>query len=209
MLAKHFQVNITIRCTSADVVALAGSFAEHVEANHAAAVDSIEVNSHVYASKPYTTATTLSPAIEPVPVPEPPVQGQNPPPTKPARKAGRVKPEIREVSIPVTDLHLDTVADLNAMAEAQGELPLPEVEGAEVEVTLEEPAEVIEPAPASTRELTRDDVFEALRALLTDYGNAAAKAALSTVGQAKFSDVPTDKLGDLFESITAYRKDRE
>jgi len=195
MLDKHFQVNITIRCKSADVVALAGSFAKHVEANHADVVDSIEVNTHVYASKPYTTATTLSPAIEPAPVPESPVQDE-----KPKRGRGRVKPEIREVSIPVADIHPDTVAELNAAAVAQGEPPLPEVEGAEVEVTLEEPAEVIT-TYSPPRELTRDDGFSALRGLIERKGNDAAKAALAKLGYVKFSDVPTERMGELLDAV--------
>lgn len=196
MLDKHFQVNIAIRCTSADVVALAGSFAEHVEANHAGVVDSIEVNTHVYASKSYTTATTISPAIEPAPVPEPPVQDE-----KPKRGRGRVKPEIREVSIPVADIDPASVAEMNAAAAAQGEMPLPEVEGAEVEVTLETPAEVVEPTNAGTRELTRDDGFSALRALIDSHGNDAAKRALAKLGQVKFSDVPTDRMAELLAAV--------
>lgn len=204
MLDKHFQVNITIRCKSADVVALAGSFAEHIEANCADVVDSIEVNTHVYASKSYTMATTLapattlSPAIEPAPVPEPPVQDEKP---KRSRKT-KFEPAVKavEVSIPVVDLHPDTVAELNAVAAAQGELPLPEVEGAEIQVTLEEPAEVITTYSAP-RELTRDDGFSALRGLIERKGNDAAKAALAKLGYVKFSDVPTERMGELLDAV--------
>jgi hypothetical protein len=220
MLKKTFYATLSVSCTDPAVVAKLGEFAGHLEANHPDIY-----NLHVETRTTSFSEDGLGLAIGAPPPPPPPrddtpADKPNAPAPAPAKRTRKAKEPVvvsgtvTEVAIAVSDIHPDSVAEMNAAAVAQGELPLPEVEGAEaegaeVEVTLAEPAEVIEPAPASTRELTRDDVFEALRALLTDYGNAAARAALSTVGQVKFSDVPSDKLGDLFDAIQAYRKDRE
>jgi hypothetical protein len=97
---------------------------------------------------------------------------------------------VVEVAIPVADLHPDTVAELNAYAEAQGQ---PALEGAD--------AEVVEPVTSSTRTLGRQDVFNALRALLTEKGNTAALGALAKVGASRFTEVKDDKLADLFDAI--------
>ncbi|MFN7883269.1 MAG: hypothetical protein ACK5PF_09685 [bacterium] len=221
MLKKTFYATLSVSCTDPAVVAKLGEFADHLEANHPD-IENIHVRSETngYRLTPgcealgSTIGAPFPPAADPATAPvwtDAKPKSRKPRAPKNGDYAEKVfyPEEVTEVAIAVSDIHPDSVAEMNAAAVAQGELPLPEVEGAEVEVTLADPAEVIEPAPASTRELTRDDVFEALRALLTDYGNAAAKAALSTVGQVKFSDVPSDKLGDLFDAIQAYRKDRE
>lgn len=79
-------------------------------------------------------------------------------------------------AIPVTDLHPDTVADLDAMA-----------------------------AEASTRTITidKDTVYGALRELVKTKGAAAAANALKTVGAAKFTEVQEADYPALYEAIEA------
>lgn len=195
MLDKHFQVNITIRCKSADVVALAGSFAEHIEANCAGVVDSIEVNTHVYASKSYTAEMTLSPQREETPQPD------KPDAPAPADDKPRVTRTRKPRPAPANGDYAEKVF----YPEQQADLPLPAVEGAEAApaetVTTYAAPEVTEPANAGTRELTRDDGFSALRGLIERKGNDAAKAALAKLGYVKFSDVPTERMGELLDAV--------
>jgi hypothetical protein len=152
-------------------------------------VDSIDVSTNVYAAKSYTTATTLSPAVEPAPVPEPPVQGETPKRTRKPKPSPANGDYAEKVFYP----------------EQQADLPLPAVEGAEAApaetVTTYAAPEVTEPANAGTRELTRDDGFSALRGLIERKGNDAAKAALAKLGYVKFSDVPTERMGELLDAV--------
>lgn len=184
-MQKRFNVDLRITTSNPDVVAFIGAVAEAVEKQYEGSIEDMSVDTRAYAWKPdraddRTLGQGLRDAFvstqpEAAPPPEP-----EPPKAEAPRKRGRVKPEVREPeAAPPVNL----------------ELPLsePAIEGAD--------AELSEPVTSSTRELTRDEVFEALRALVVGKGNAAAVRALQSVGVAKFSDCPSDRLADLFDAI--------
>lgn len=108
----------------------------------------------------------------------PPVSGPEPQidtrPFSPAEVAAAAETVL--AAIPVTDLHPDTVADLDAMA-----------------------------AEASTRALTidKDTVYGALRELVKTKGAAAAATALKAVNAAKFTEVQEADYPALYDAIEA------
>jgi len=177
-MRKQYTVDLRITTSNPGVVATIGAVAEAVEKQYADDIQDMSVSTHAHVWKPEYGDTLTSIAEPPAPPPEPdPAKAESP------RKRGRVKPEATPPSAP------------EPTAPENMELPLPEpaIEGAD--------AELSEPVTSGTRELTRDDVFEALRALVVGKGNAAAVRALQSVGVAKFSDCPTDRLADLFDAI--------
>lgn len=182
---KKFSVNLRILTTNPDVIALIGNVADAIEKSYEKDILDMEVHTSTTAQKEYGYGSTLgtpTPPAEPDPGEVEVPQAPEPPKAETPRKRGRVKPEVRE---PAPE----------PSAPENMELPPPEpaIEGAD--------AEVVEPVTSSTRELTRDDVFEALRGLVVGKGNAAAVRALQVVGVSKFSDCPTDRLADLFDAI--------
>lgn len=187
-MKKTFHAALNLTTSEPNVIAEVGAFADMLEQKYGATFESMSVstNAHGYRDEgpvhigSYPPRYRAETTQEPAPAPEPKV------------KKGRVKPETREpeieVSIPVADLAPETVAELERMAE--------EAEAAEAA-----------PEPELTApELTRDDGFSALRALIDSHGNDAAKRALAKLGHVKFSDVPTDRMGDLLEAVAEQAK---
>lgn len=191
-MQKRFNVDLRITTSNPDVVAFIGAVAEAVEKQYEGSIEDMSVDTRAYAWKPdraddRTLGQGLRDAFAST-------QPETPPPAEPdpgqskaetPRKRGRVKPEVREPE----------VREPEAAPPVNLEPPLsePAIEGAD--------AELSEPVTSGTRELTRDEVFEALRALVVGKGNAAAVRALQFVGVNKFSDCPTDRLADLFDAI--------
>lgn len=195
-MEKQFSISLRVNARVADVVAEVGAFADYLEGKYGAGISGMTVDTTVQGwnpSVPDVFSTTV-PAT-PTPPPEP-----DPAPAKRTRKAKAPEPAPAPA------------------AETPPAEPQAEIEGADVEAEvrgfgemkngepLTEPVQFYgdkpDPQPELTRpELTRDDVFEALRRLVTTKGNDAAVAALAHVGVKKFSDVPTTALPELYAVI--------
>lgn len=175
-MEKQFSVTLRVLGRVADVVAEVGAFADYIETKYGDGIADMTVETIVHGrNEPQGIVVGARPAPEFTPPPEP-----DPAPAKRTRKAKATEPAPETPATPTTGEHPD-------LAEPQAE-----VEGAEAEA---------EAAPAPAPELTRDDVFEALRRLVTTKGNDAAVAALAHVGVKKFSDVPTMALPELYAVI--------
>lgn len=187
-MEKQFSVTLRVNGRVADVVAEVGAFADYLEGKYGAGIANMTVDTTVHGwndgREGSVGATLATPTFTPPPEPAPP------PPSRRTRKAK-----------PPAFVHADEVADFNPDAEPQAE-----VEGADVEAEdfrRDDSYDDVkpEPKPDPQPELTRDDVFEALRRLVTTKGNDAAVAALAGVGAKKFSDVPTPSLPALYAAI--------
>lgn len=196
-MEKQFSISLRVNARVDDVVAEVGAFADYLVGKFGTGISDMTVDTTVQGwneapgivvGAPPPTTFTPSPELSSAP----------PPPSRRTRKAkGYVPPETPPADLPcavTTDEHPD-------LAEAQAE-----VEGADVEAEdfrRDDSYDDVkpEPKPDPQPELTRDDVFEALRRLVTTKGNDAAVAALASVGVKKFSDVPTTALPELYAAI--------
>lgn len=189
-MEKQFSVTLRVNGRVADVVAEVGAFADYLEGKFGAGISGMTVDTTVHGwNEPQGIVVGTRPAPEFTPPPEP-----EPTPAKRTRKAKAPEPTAPETG-PFSPAEVAAAATtvLAAIPEAEAAAePQAEIEGADVEA---------EAAPAPQPELTRDDVFEALRRLVTTKGNDAAVAALASVGAKKFSDVPTPSLPALYAAI--------
>ena len=194
-MEKQFSVTLRVNSRVADVVAEVGAFTDYIETKYGDGITDMTVDTTVHGwnepqgivvgARPepaFTPSAELSPAPEPEQAP-----------AKRTRKAKAPEP-APEAPAATTDEHPD-------LAEPQAE-----IEGADVEAEdfrRDDSYDDVkpEPKPKPAPEPARDDVFEALRRLVTTKGNDAAVAALAHVGVKKFSDVPTTALPDLYAEI--------
>lgn len=179
-MEKQFSVTLRVNGRVADVVAEVGAFADYLEGKFGDGIANMTVDTTVHGWNDGREGSVGATLAAPTFTPSPELSPAPPPPSRRTRKAKAPEPAPETPATPTTDEHPD-------LAEPQAEL-----EGAEAEA---------EATPAPQPELTRDDVFEALRRLVTTKGNDAAVAALASVGVKKFSDVPTTALPDLYAEI--------